>query len=60
MRRSGRLAMRRLSSMVRQLATPTVPASMLTSTSQLTRLHRYYYVTIGCALLQRKVLRNCP
>lgn len=54
-----RLAKRRRGSMVCWLAGPTVLASILTSISLLTHLHRYHCVTIGCALLQREVPRNC-
>ncbi len=60
MRLTGRLAMRRRSSMVCWLAGPTVLASIPTSISQLTHLHSYHRVTIGCALLQCKAPRNCP
>lgn len=55
-----RLARRRRGSMDCQLAAPTVLASILTSPSRLTHLHRYYHVTIGCVLLQRKVAQNRP
>ena len=52
MRRARRPPMRRCGSMVSWLAAPAVPASILTSPSWLTHLHRYHRVTACCVLLQ--------